>query len=67
MILGSSSRSADIPPVPDATRTSMWQRFAMAIDVERVDFVSSELSDLARARAFDADVLGLPRDALDAR
>jgi catechol 2,3-dioxygenase-like lactoylglutathione lyase family enzyme len=33
------------------------------LDVERVDFVSVPVRDLARARRFYADVLGLPRDA----
>lgn len=37
----------------------------MAIDVERVDFVSVPTRDLARARHFYADVLGLPRSALN--
>jgi catechol 2,3-dioxygenase-like lactoylglutathione lyase family enzyme len=34
--------------------------FAMVLDVERVDFVSVPTRDLASARQFYADVLGLP-------
>jgi catechol 2,3-dioxygenase-like lactoylglutathione lyase family enzyme len=36
----------------------------MVLDVERVDFVSVPTRDLARARTFYADVLGLPPSAV---
>jgi catechol 2,3-dioxygenase-like lactoylglutathione lyase family enzyme len=37
----------------------MWQRSMAVLDVERVDFVSIPTRDVARARRFYADVLGL--------
>jgi catechol 2,3-dioxygenase-like lactoylglutathione lyase family enzyme len=39
--------------------------FAMVLDVERVDFVSVPTRDLASARQFYADVLGLPPSVLN--
>ena len=39
--------------------------FARVLDVERVDFLSVPTRDLARARQFYADVLGLPPSVLN--
>jgi catechol 2,3-dioxygenase-like lactoylglutathione lyase family enzyme len=41
----------------------MWQRSTAMLDIERVDFVSVPTRDVARARRFYADVLGLAPSA----
>jgi len=43
----------------------MWQRSTVMLDVERVDFVSVPTRDVARARRFYSDVLGLAPSAVN--
>jgi catechol 2,3-dioxygenase-like lactoylglutathione lyase family enzyme len=46
-------------------RSAMWQRSTAMLDIERVDFVSVPTRDVARARRFYADVLGLSSSAVN--
>jgi catechol 2,3-dioxygenase-like lactoylglutathione lyase family enzyme len=43
----------------------MWQRSTVMLDIERVDFVSVPTRDVARARRFYRDVLGLAPSAVN--
>lgn len=43
----------------------MWQRSTVVLDIERVDFVSVPTRDVARARRFYSDVLGLAPSAVN--
>jgi catechol 2,3-dioxygenase-like lactoylglutathione lyase family enzyme len=45
--------------------SAMWQRSTAMLGIEGVDFVSVPTRDVARARRFYGDVLGLPPSAVN--